>query len=176
MEEPAMPTQGVVTKNSFGNRSVDKGITQPTNNKFRFIELYAQKLDSVFKMLRSGKTEGPARPKVRQDQRSSKTKVLARIWNLTIWNSTIQKLLIPSFVTHSNHHSRWHRLITEKGNRGGQRHLIKMIPHMYIPKWTSAMASTLIIRRPKDYIPIQLQFSLDVTGLGGTTVYTVSLD
>ena len=43
MEEPAMPTQGVVTKNSFGNRSVDKGITQPTNNKFRFIELYAQK-------------------------------------------------------------------------------------------------------------------------------------
>ena len=47
MGEPAMPTQGVVTKNNFGNRSVDKGITQPTNNKFRFIELYAQKLDSV---------------------------------------------------------------------------------------------------------------------------------
>ena len=42
-----MPTQGVVTKNSFGNRSVDKGITQPRNNKFWFIELYAQKLDSV---------------------------------------------------------------------------------------------------------------------------------
>ena len=42
-----MPTQGVVTKNSFGNRSVDKGITQPTNNKFRSSELYTQKLDSV---------------------------------------------------------------------------------------------------------------------------------
>ena len=38
MENLAMPTQGVVTKNSFGNRSVDKGITQPTNNKFWVIE------------------------------------------------------------------------------------------------------------------------------------------
>ena len=36
--EPAMPTQGVVTKNSFGNRSVDKGITQPTNNRFWVVD------------------------------------------------------------------------------------------------------------------------------------------
>ena len=88
MGEPAMPTQGVVTKNSFGNRSVDKGITQPTNNKFWVIEYYDLKLVIMsgltklkvqqVKDRRSSKTEGLARPRVRQDRGSGKAKGQAR--------------------------------------------------------------------------------------------------
>ena len=58
-----MPTQGVVTKNSFGNRSVDKGITQPTNNKFWVIDYLKLVLMSDLTKL---KVQQGVRLKVRQ--------------------------------------------------------------------------------------------------------------
>lgn len=76
MGEPAMPTQGVVTKNSFGNRSVDKGITQPTYNKFWVLEFYGLKTSA--KGLAWCMTKGQARPKVCQGQDSGKAKGPAR--------------------------------------------------------------------------------------------------